>query len=344
MKATLRELAELTGGELVGNSADGVSVITGIASLENALGEDIAFFNNPRYVDDLASTQAGAVLVARDFDSDSVSLPLIKVDDPSTAFAAIARAHVKKQRDLIAGVHASAVVADDVELDQTRVCIGPGVIIESDVRISDRTTIRAGSFIGEGSRIGEDCDVRENVTLAQGTILGDRVIIQPGATLGGDGFGYDTKDGRHAKIEQLGFVQLDDDVEVGANSTIDRGRFGRTWIKRGTKIDNLVQIGHNCVIGEDCIIVALTGIAGSSVIGDRVTMAAQVGVAGHLKIGPDSVLGARTGVTKSLPGSENYLGFPVASAREERRRLVGVRKIPEVLRRLEELEAREDKE
>ena len=185
--------------------------------------------------------------------------------------------------------------------------------------VGDRTVIGAGAYIGHESRVGSDCRFYANVSLRERTIVGDRVILHSGVVLGADGFGYEQVNGTHKKIPQVGNVEIGDDVEIGANSAIDRGRFGRTRIGKGTKIDNLVQIGHNCVIGEHCIICGLVGIAGSTIIGDHVTLAGQVGIAGHLTIGDKSIIMAQAGVTKDVPPARSCWArrqFPTKNSSE----------------------------
>jgi UDP-3-O-[3-hydroxymyristoyl] glucosamine N-acyltransferase len=189
-------------------------------------------------------------------------------------------------------------------------------------------------------RIGRDSKLFANSTVHLGCILGERVILHSGVVVGADGFGYEFEKGRHRKVRQAGIVQIDNDVEIGAGSMVDRARFGRTWIGEGTKIDNLVQIGHNVVIGRHCIVVACVAIAGSAVIGDYVVIAAQAGIAGHVAVGSQSTLGARAGVTKDLPGGQTYMGFPAVPANEERRRIASMNRLPQLLARLKEVEAR----
>lgn len=192
--------------------------------------------------------------------------------------------------------------------------------------------------LDRGVSLGDSCQILANASIREHCLLGHRIIVQPGAVIGSDGFGFEMVDGRHQKIEQRGIVQIDDDVEVGANATIDRARFGKTWIQEGTKIDNLVQIGHNARIGKHCIVVALTGIAGSAIIGDHVVIAAQSGVAGHLEIGSKSTLAARSGVTKSLPGGQIYAGYPAMPAEKHRKITVMQRRLEKMQDRISSLE------
>jgi len=341
VNATLAALAELTGGTLVlPPDIPDTTVITGIAALADATATEIAFYNNERYADDLRGTRAGALLVGGDFPVGNPARPLIVVRDPSHAFAAVAREHVLRPSAVPTGIHPTAWVADGVELDAATVSVGPQAVVEEGCVIGKGTVIGAGVVVSRGCRIGENCRIHANSVLFDNCLLGNHVVIHGGSVIGASGFGYETVDGRHRPIEQIGYVQLDDFVEVGAGSTVDRARFGRTWIGEGTKIDNLVQIGHNVVIGKHCIIVALCGIAGSARIGDHVTIAAFTGVAGHLRVGSHTVLAARTGVTKSLPDGGQYMGYPAAPMLPAKRRLAGLRRVPEMLARLIRVERR----
>jgi UDP-3-O-[3-hydroxymyristoyl] glucosamine N-acyltransferase len=211
-------------------------------------------------------------------------------------------------------------------------------VIEQGASIGDGASIGAGSYVGEGATIGQDAVLHAQVTVQDGCIIGERVILHPGVVVGADGFGYEFEAGRHRKVKQRGIVQIDADVEIGANSTVDRARYGRTWIGAGTKIDNLVQIGHNVVIGKHCVLVACVAIAGSVVIADYVVIGAQAGIAGHVTIGPQARLGARCGVTKDLPGGQTYLGFPAVPADKEKRKLAGVSRLEKLNARVRELE------
>jgi UDP-3-O-[3-hydroxymyristoyl] glucosamine N-acyltransferase len=348
VEVTLESLAEQLGAEIA-NPPTGALAITGLASLRDAGASDLSFYHHDRYLDDLKATAAGAVLVSSKFASDEVThVPLLKVESPSLAFDQVCR-------DLLAadvvqpesGNHCSAQIWEDAEYDHSKVSVGANAVIGRGCKIGDGTVVGPGAVIGNNVKVGAGCQINPNVTLYDKTQLGDRVILHAGCVIGADGFGFELRDGAHKKIEHFGFVQIDNDVEIGANSTIDRGRFGRTWIGEGTKIDNLCQIGHNAVIGKHCIIVADTAIAGSATVGDYVTMAAQVGLAGHIEVGAFSVLVARSGVTKSLPAGtpENpayYAGFPAAPAAKNSKELVALRKLPDLLRRVKELEKRLD--
>jgi UDP-3-O-[3-hydroxymyristoyl] glucosamine N-acyltransferase len=230
----------------------------------------------------------------------------------------------------IPGVHPSAVVGDNVYLGR-EVSIMSHVTLEDGVRVGDRTVIYPGVYVGHESRIGQDCLIYPNVAIRERVTLGERVIVQSGAVLGSDGFGFAGEDGQYRKQEQFGTVVIEDDVEIGANVTIDRARFEETRIGRGTKIDNLVQIAHNVIVGDNSIIVSQTGIAGSARIGKNVILAGQVGVAGHISIGDHVRVAAKAGVTKSVPDNEIMYGNPAGSYTEKKREVVSVRKIPELL-------------
>jgi UDP-3-O-[3-hydroxymyristoyl] glucosamine N-acyltransferase len=212
-------------------------------------------------------------------------------------------------------------------------------VIEAGVELADGVEIGAGCFVGRNARIGSGSKLFANSSVHAECILGSGVILHSSVVIGGDGFGYEFSQGRHRKVRQAGIVQIDNQVEIGAGTTVDRARFGRTWIGEGTKIDNLVQIGHNVVIGKHCIIVAGTAIAGSAIVGDYVVIAAQVGIAGHVTVGPQATLAARCGVTRDLPGGQTYLGFPAIPASDEKRRLASINRLPQLQARVKELEA-----
>lgn len=337
MEISLEQLAALTGCEFAfGGEA---TVIKGFAALRDAQAGDLSFFGNDRYLPELRTTKASAVFVPLGFAEEIDGVTLLKVANPSVAFAEVVKFFVPS-RCFHAGIHPTAVIDSSASYDPEKVCILAGAVIGAGVMIGHGTEIGAGCYLGEAVVIGKDCLLHPRVTLYHGTVLGDRVSLHAGVVVGADGFGYEFVDGRHQKIDQVGTVQIDDDVEIGANSTIDRARFGKTWIREGAKIDNQVQIGHNATIGRHCIIVAQVGIAGSTSIGDYTVIAAQAGVAGHLEIGPGLVIGARAGVTKSLLEKGQYMGFPAAPASEVRKQWVHIRKIGGILQRLAAVEAK----
>ncbi|WP_461782543.1 UDP-3-O-(3-hydroxymyristoyl)glucosamine N-acyltransferase [Prosthecobacter sp.] len=337
MKIALKELATFVGGTL--KNGDPTMEITGFASLNEAVPGDLSFFYDTRYNDRLLKTKASAVLVPADHAEPSPQAAYIVVSDPSKSFELIVETYGFQPAPFEAGVHPSAVLAESVKFDAAKVSVGPNAVIEAGVELADGAEIGAGCFVGRNARIGSGSKLFANSTVHAECILGSGVILHSSVVIGGDGFGYEFSQGRHRKVRQAGIVQIDNEVEIGAGTTVDRARFGRTWIGEGTKIDNLVQIGHNVVIGKHCIIVAGTAIAGSAIVGDYVVIAAQVGIAGHVTVGAQATLAARCGVTRDLPGGQTYLGFPAIPASDEKRRLASINRLPQLQARVKELEA-----
>ncbi len=334
---THQALAELVGGTLIQGDAEGL--VTGLNSLLEAQPGDVSFLGNSRYVPQLKTTKATVVLVAADLAEVPAGKALIQVANPTLAFSQAIKFFGPQPRPVVMGVHPTAVIGNGVSFDAGKVHVGPHVVIEDEAVIGDGCVIQAGSFIGYRAKLGEGCVIHPGVAIKEYCVLGCRVIIHSGSVIGTDGFGYEFVKGRHQKIEQIGIVQIDDDVEVGSCSTIDRARFGKTHIGAGTKIDNLVQIGHNVSTGQHCIIVALTGIAGSVRLGSYVVIAAQSGIAGHLEIASQVTLLSRSGVTKSIatPGGA-YTGFPAKPLAEGRKLLAYPRRVPDLLERVKALE------
>lgn len=337
MNIAISDLATLIGGTLL--CGDPAGQITGFASLKEAISGDLSFFHDPRYNERLVNTTASAILVPLGWTEFPANAACIAVADPSRSFEQIVEKFGFQPTPFAAGVHRSAVIDATAKFDAARVCIGPQAVIEAGVELADEVEIGAGCFVGRNAKIGKGSKLHPNATVHAECILGEGVFLHSSAVIGADGFGYEFGQGRHRKVRQAGIVQIDNDVEIGAGTTIDRARFGRTWIGEGTKIDNLVQIGHNVVIGKHCIVVACTAIAGSALIGDYVVIAAQVGIAGHVTIGSKSTLAARCGVTRDLPAGQTYLGFPAIPVSEEKRRLASINRLPQLLARVKELEA-----
>jgi UDP-3-O-[3-hydroxymyristoyl] glucosamine N-acyltransferase len=335
---SLLQLAELTGGTVV--CGDPAALYEGISSLDLAGSQEITFLGNAKYQTQFQQSRAGACLVLPDSTGAPDGMALVAVENPTLAFSAVISHFAEVIRSFQPGIHPQAMVDPSAQLDPSKVCIHASAVVMSGASIGDGTEIFPNAIIGAGVRIGRDCIIYQNVSIRERSIIGDRVILQPGVVIGADGYGYQFAQGRHQKIPQLGIVEIGDDVEVGANSTIDRARFGKTIIGEGTKIDNLVQIGHNVEIGKHCLIIALTGIAGSAKLGNYVTCAGQVGIAGHLEIGDKAILGARTGVTGTLPGGQTYLGNPAQPMKQELKNLAHLRRLPALIEEVKEMKRR----
>jgi UDP-3-O-[3-hydroxymyristoyl] glucosamine N-acyltransferase len=329
---TLKELANQSGGELIG---DPTLKITGAASLIEASHGEISFFTDRKYIGLLRKTRASAIFVPPDF-AEPVNAAQIRVSNPTKAFEKVLLKFAPERITFSPGVHPSAVVDPNAQLGE-RVSIQPLAVIEPGAKIGDDTIIGAGSYVGHESVIGSGCHIYPNVTIRERSRVGSRVIIHSGAVIGADGFGFEMVDGRHQKLQQIGFVQIDDDVEIGANTTVDRARFGRTWIQQGVKIDNLVQIAHNVVIGKNSVIVAQVGISGSTRVGECVTMAGQVGIAGHLEIADGTIIAAQSGVSKSLPGGV-WFGYPAVPFAEAKKQFAWIHRLGKLFARVREIE------
>jgi len=284
---TLEEIAKLSGGKLQG---DPDTKITGAASLAEATVHEISFFNNPRYLPQLRKTRAAAIIVPLDF-SEQIGAAVIRVQNPAKAFEQIVIKFAPAPIKFAPGIHPSAVIHPRARLGDG-VSIQPLAVIEAGAHIGSGVVIGAGSYIGHGVAIGDGSIIYPRVVIRERCRLGARVILHSGAVIGADGFGFEMTAKGQEKVPQIGIVQIDDDVEIGANTTIDRARFGRTWIQSGAKIDNLVQVAHNVVIGKDTVIAAQTGIAGSVRIGSRVMIGGQAGIIGHIEIADGTMIGA----------------------------------------------------
>ncbi|MFZ4765749.1 MAG: UDP-3-O-(3-hydroxymyristoyl)glucosamine N-acyltransferase [Roseimicrobium sp.] len=338
MNTTLKELAELVGGRIV--AGDPATSISGFNSIQEAEQGDITFLGNSRYAAALRRTLARAVLTDERFEDIPDHLAVIRMENPTLGFSSIIQKYGPQKRPIIPGVHPTSVVSPTAQFDPFSVTIGPHAFVDQDVIIGAGSYIGAGACLEAGSRLGEGCVIHPNVVIRERCLLGNRVIIHSGTVIGTDGFGYEFQAGKHTKIDQVGIVQIDDDVEIGSCTTIDRARFGRTWIGEGTKIDNLVQIAHNCTIGKHCIIVSQVGISGSTRVGNYVTFAGQVGVVGHLNIGDQTTFLAKSGLTKDYTQPGTYTGFPARPLIEGRRVLAYPARVPELLERIRELEGR----
>ncbi|HEU4364139.1 MAG TPA: UDP-3-O-(3-hydroxymyristoyl)glucosamine N-acyltransferase [Candidatus Krumholzibacteria bacterium] len=330
----LCELADIVGGEVVG---DGDVEIRGVAGIREAGPGEITFVANPRYAEFLAATRASAVIGGSDL---SPVKPLIRIGNPYYAYLQVLSLFAADRAVRYArGVHERALVHPDAVLGAD-VAVGPFCQISAGARIGDRTTILAGTFVGEGCVIGSDCLIYPNVTIREGAEIGCRVILQPGVVLGSDGFGYAKNGSSHHKVPQIGRVVIEDDVEIGANSCVDRATTGETRIRRGTKIDNLVQIAHNVVIGEDSMLAAQVGISGSTEVGRNVVMGGQAGLAGHIEIGDRATIGAQAGVTKGVAADKVVSGYPARDHELAKRLYAHTAMLPALFERVRILEQR----
>jgi UDP-3-O-[3-hydroxymyristoyl] glucosamine N-acyltransferase len=333
MKMKLKEIAALIEGELKG---DGDIVITGASGIKEAGEGDLTFLANPKYGSLVESTNASAVIVGKGW-SLSAEKPLILVDNASLAFNKLIELFGPKKLKFPQGVHKMAVVSGKAKLGKN-VSVGPFAVIEDEAVIGDGTVIRSGVYVGHGTRVGADCHFYPNVTIRERCEIGDRVSIHGGSVIGSDGFGYVAVKGVHQKIPQIGKVVIEDDVEIGSNVTIDRARFNKTIVRKGTKIDNLVQIAHNCDIGENTIIVAQVGISGSTSVGKNVILAGQVGVVGHVTIGDNTIIGAKGGVSKSVPPNAYYIGIPAIDGKHFKKVHASYMRLPSLMSKVRKLE------
>ena len=333
MKKKLRELAQWVDGTVVG---DGEVEISGVAAIEEARAGEITFIANPKYLPKLGETQASAVIVSKEVTE--AERPLLCVTNPYLAFAKILILYSHKPYQS-KGIDSNAWVSPTAKLGK-ELTLYALVYVGDRCSIGDRVTLYPGVYVGEDSTIGEDSILYSNVSIYPGTVIGKRVILHGGVVVGSDGFGYVKEGKKNVKIPQIGKVEIEDDVEIGANTTIDRATFGKTIIRRGVKIDNLVQVAHNVVIGEDSILCAQVGISGSTKIGSNVTLAGQVGVVDHTEIGDNVMVGAQAWVTHRLPANQGYVGSPALPHREFLRVNAVFSKLPEMRKTLIEIEKR----
>jgi UDP-3-O-[3-hydroxymyristoyl] glucosamine N-acyltransferase len=332
---TVKEIAQIVGGKVVGDPS---TVVTGVSGIKEAKKGDLTFVANPKYLVLLKSTQASAVIISPS-NSHSVNsnVTLVQVENPSLAFSKIINLIGPEPVKFEPGVHPTVIMGKNVKLGRD-VSIQPYTVIEDGVVIGDNTVIGAGCYIGHYTKIGHDCFVHPHVVIRERIIIGNRVNIHSGTVIGGDGFGFATVKGVHHKIPQIGTVEIGDDVEIGANVTIDRARFEKTCIGNGVKIDNLVQIAHNVSIGDHTIIVAQVGISGSTSVGKNVIIAGQAGLIGHITVGDNAIIGGKAGVTKNVPSGTNVSGFPAREKWEDMKCYAYLRKLPDLFEKLKALE------
>lgn len=329
---TLADLAARVGAVVEGDSS--IRII-GVAPIQSAGSGDISFVANPSYAKHIAATKASALVLDEATPCDR--LPVLRHKSPYLTFGRIIDILHPLTPSVAPGIHEQAVVEPGCAINETA-GIGPLCTIGSGSSIGKNSQLVSSVTVGRNVTIGEDCLIHPGVRILDGTRIGNRVIIQAGAVLGSDGFGFAESDTGLKKIQQIGWVEIDDDVEIGANTTIDRGAMAATRIGRGTKIDNLVQIAHNVQIGEHCIIVSQVGISGSTRIGNGVILAGQVGLVGHIEVGDGVMVGAKSGVRKSVPAGKKLFGYPARDIMEAKRIEAAQSRLPELLKRVRKLE------
>ena len=330
---TLGQLAEALDAKLDGDAA---RVVTGVAPLDTAGASDISFLTDSRYADSARTSRAGAFIAP--VGTSGLPGPVLECAAPQRALVELLTLFFPAA-PAIPGVDANAVVAPSATIDATA-SIGPLTVVEAEVRIGARARVHALAYVGRGVEIGEDSVIHPHVVLRDGVRLGRRVIVHAGAVLGSDGFGYMQDSGRHRKIPQVGGVVVEDDVEIGANVTVDRATLGATVIRRGTKVDNLVHIAHNVEIGADCLIAAQTGIAGSSRLGHHVVLGGQVGIGDHVTIGDGAMMASKSGTSTDLEGQAKYGGIWARPLLQSQRIWVAQGELPSMAVRMRKLERR----
>lgn len=328
---TVAHIADQLGGEVAG---DGTVAITGLAPADSARDGDLTFAEKESYLAAAEQSQASAILVPAGFES--ATKVLIRVKNPRVAMTKALPLFFPPET-FQPGVDPGAKIHPTAQIDASA-HVGPGCVIGAGVSLGRRSALMGGNHIGRDSKIGDDVCLHPNVVLYAKTQIGHRVIIHAGTVIGSDGYGYVFDQGKHVKMLQVGNVIIHDDVEIGANAAIDRGALGATVIGQGTKIDNLVHVAHNVIMGRHCLVMGQVGFAGSTRLGDYVVIASQSGIAGHLKLGNQSVIGAKSGVMRDIPDGVTVLGYPAAPDQQAKRQWVATAQLPEVIKRLRELE------
>ncbi len=332
MELTLAEIAKIVQGDLEGN---GAIKIHDVAKIEQANTGEITFISNPKYAKFIDSTGASAVLVSQDFPE--TKKPIIRAQNPYFSFLKILKIFHPSGEALVEGIHPTAIIDRSTKIG-ANVRIGAGVIIDRNCNIGDNVTIFPGVVIAQEVAIGNNTLIYANVALREQVRIGNNVIIHSGTVVGSDGFGFAKEGQQYHKIPQVGTVIIEDDVEIGANCAIDRATLGATIIRKGVKLDNLIQVAHNVEIGENTVIAAQTGISGSTRIGKNVMIGGQVGFVGHIELGDNTTIGAQSGVSKSLPPNSVYFGYPARPIMQAKREEAALRKLPELLKRVAALE------
>jgi UDP-3-O-[3-hydroxymyristoyl] glucosamine N-acyltransferase len=327
----LIEIAKFLNGELVG---DPDIQISGVAKIQTATSGELTFLANPKYGKYLDSTKASAVLISKNQSAPQINH--IKVDDPYLSFLEVLNLLYPLKNPDYNGIHPTAVIADTAIIGKN-VQIGPNVYIGEFVKIGDRSLLYPNCIILDNAEIGKQCRFYPRVSIREGCCVGNNVIIHDGTVVGSDGFGFAPDGDKYKKIPQMGIVRIEDDVEIGANSTIDRATIGETIIKKGCKIDNLVQIAHNVEVDANTVIAAQTGISGSTKIGKHVTIAGQVGTVGHIEIGDNAILAAKSGISKNVPAGEVWFGYPATTIMKQKKIEASLRHLPDMLKKVNKM-------
>jgi len=337
MKITVSDIADKIGAKLIGGSS---VEIEDISPIQNSHKGHISFISNKKYTKYLTTTKASAVIIGMDIDVEAIKgKTLLQVKNPYFAFSKVVKLLYPDKLLIEEGIHSSAVIGEKTDLG-TDVSLGAHVVVGRGCAIGDRTALMPGVVVGDGAKIGADCKIYSNVSIRENVIIKNRVIIHNGTVIGSDGFGFAFEEGKYHKIPQIGTVVIEDDVEIGANTSIDRAALGQTVIARGTKIDNLIQIAHNCKIGEDCVVASQAGISGSTVIGNRVQIGGQAGFVGHISIGDGAIIAAQSGVTKSVENGKYIYGTPAEDYKKAFRIQAALRRLPELLKEIVRIKKR----
>jgi UDP-3-O-[3-hydroxymyristoyl] glucosamine N-acyltransferase len=328
---TIAQIASQLRGEVLG---DGSTPITGFSSADAAKPGDLTFADKESYFAAAERSQASGIIVSGPFTS--ATKPLIRVANARVAVARLLPIFFPPDAEP-SGVDATAVIDPTAQIDPTA-HIGPHCVIRARARIGARSVLMAGNYVGRDSVVGDDVTLFPNVVLCARTKVGHRVTIHAGSVIGSDGYGYVFDEGRHRKVLQVGDVVIQDDVEIGANAAIDRAALGSTVIGKGTKIDNLVHVAHNVVMGNHCLVMGQSGFAGSTQLGDYAVIASQSGIAGHLKLGRQATVGAKSGVMRDVPDGGTVLGIPACPDKQAKRQMIAIQKLPDMVHRLRALE------
>lgn len=326
MEITPKGLAALTGGVVDG---DADAVLTGFAKIEEAKAGDLSFIANPKYAHYARTTGATALLVGKDFErEEGVDVTLVRVDDPYATLAHLLRI-IESMKPQKTGIEQPCYISEGVEIPENAY-IGAFAYIGKGVSLGTNVKIYPQAYVGDGVTIGDDTVIRAGVRIYEGCKIGNRCILHSGVVIGADGFGFAPKDGKYEKIPQTGIVVIEDDVEIGANTTVDRATFGSTRVGRGTKLDNLIMVAHNVSIGEDNVFASQTGIAGSTQIGNGNMVAGQCGFAGHITVGDHNVFGAQSGIPNNVGSGKRLMGYPAIEARQFAKNQVYIKKLGEI--------------